>query len=44
MYRLRLTDVADDNDVLAYSAVNTKDDDDSTVFSSGGAIMEALAE
>ena len=44
MYRLRLSDADDVNDVLAYSAVNTKDDDDSVAFSSGGAIMEALAE
>jgi len=31
----------DTSDILAYSAVGTADDDDA-VFSSGGAIMEAL--
>lgn len=29
-------------DILAYSAVSTKTDEDDTIFSSGGAIMEAL--
>jgi hypothetical protein len=29
---------------LAYSAVSTKSEDDDTIFSSGGAIMDALAE
>lgn len=34
----------ENNDILAYSAVNTKSEDDDTIFSSGGAILEALAE
>ena len=31
-------------DILAYSNVETKSDDDDNVFSSGGAIMEALEQ
>lgn len=33
-----------ETDILAYSAVGTKSEDDDTIFSSGGAILEALAE
>lgn len=44
MIRLRLQDQDEASDVLAYSQVNNKEDDDSIAFSSGGAIMEALAE
>ena len=35
-------DDVSESDVLAYSALNTKTEDDDAVFSSGGAIMEAL--
>ena len=33
-----------DTDIMAYSAMNAGGDDDDTVFSSGGAIMDALEQ
>lgn len=33
-----------DTDIMAYSAINAGGDDDDTVFSSGGAIMDALEQ
>ena len=43
---LRMQDSEDVNDVLTYASTRAKneDDDDESVFSAGGAIMEALAE
>ena len=42
--QLLLQDDLGDTDIMAYSAMNAGGDDEDTIFSSGGAIMDALEQ